>query len=78
MVVLSSACTLEGDCDGTDGGVGGLGTSPGPLTAVAVPESASVAPEVSGIPDVPRLDAVLTIPETWETPPATLPVRSAT
>ncbi|SIG95532.1 Uncharacterised protein [Mycobacteroides abscessus subsp. abscessus] len=62
------------------GGVG-LGTSPGPLTAVAVPESASVASptsEVSGIPDVPRLDAVLTIPETWETPPATLPVRSAT
>ncbi|SIL77292.1 Uncharacterised protein [Mycobacteroides abscessus subsp. abscessus] len=59
------------------GGVG-FGTSPGPLTAVAVPESASVAPEVSGIPDVPRLEAVLTIPETWETPPATLPVRSAT
>ncbi|WP_204251011.1 hypothetical protein, partial [Mycobacteroides abscessus] len=51
VVVLSSACTLEDDCDGTDGGVGGLGTSPGPLTAVAVPDRASVAcptPEVSG------------------------------
>ncbi|SHZ05425.1 Uncharacterised protein [Mycobacteroides abscessus subsp. abscessus] len=56
----------------------GFGTSPGPLTAVAVPDRASVAPEVSGMPEAPRLEAVLTIPDTWETPPATWPVRSAT
>ncbi|SKS31436.1 Uncharacterised protein [Mycobacteroides abscessus subsp. abscessus] len=62
------------------GGVG-FGISPGPLTAVAVPDRASVAsptPEVSGMPEAPRLETVLTTPETWETPPATWPVRSAT
>ncbi|WP_234804271.1 hypothetical protein, partial [Mycobacteroides abscessus] len=63
-MVASVAVAIRAEVDGETGGVGGFGISPGPLTAVAVPDNASAAPEVSGMPEAPRLETVLTTPET--------------
>lgn len=50
VVVLSSACTLEDDCDGTDGGVGGLGNIAGPVDSGRGPrQSIGGMPHTRGV-----------------------------